>query len=59
MPNLPDYRFYFFANDGHIERRIDLNFESDEDAIAHAKVIGSKHGIEIWEGNRKVREVLP
>ena len=54
-----DYRLFYLDADRRIERRVELKFHSDSDAIAHAETIGSAHGMELWQGRRMVREFLP
>jgi hypothetical protein len=54
-----DYRLFYLDADRRIERRMDLKFHSDSDAISHVKTIGSRHGMELWQGKRMVREFLP
>jgi hypothetical protein len=51
-----DYRLYFLDNAAHIRHALDLDFESDERAIAVvAQDYSDGQAMELWQRDRKVK----
>jgi hypothetical protein len=49
------YRAYIVDPDGHIENRVDLNCEDEEEAIRLAKQLVDEHDVELWQLDRKIQ----
>ena len=47
---MQEYRAYLLGIDGHIRDRIEMESESDEEAIAKARLHFNGGTIEIWQG---------
>jgi hypothetical protein len=52
-----EYKLYFLDAAGHIRRSMDLRRPDDREAIAEANIFANEHGLELWEGARKVAEI--
>lgn len=50
------YRAYLIGSDGHIQHRIDLLCENDEDAKEQAENLMKGHDVEFWHLNRRICE---
>lgn len=48
------YRLYFWGDDGHIARGVDLHCENDAAALASAEQHRGFFRLEVWQGARKV-----
>lgn len=57
--SMHSYRAYLLDADGHIVDRIDLTCEDDESAKARAKEFVDRHGVELWDGGRKIATFKP
>lgn len=53
---MADYRIYLIDEAGHVQRAMDLQAESDAEAMAAARdrAAGQRH--EVWSGTRLVGE---
>lgn len=56
---MPSYRFYFMTVGDRIMRGQDVECDNDDDALARARSLHNAHGIEVWEGRRKVGRIQP
>jgi hypothetical protein len=45
---------YIIGPDGHVINRVDLAFESEEDAAVRAKALVDGHDVELWQRDRKI-----
>jgi hypothetical protein len=54
---MPEYRAYAVDDDGHFDGYEPLLCDNDEDAIAKARILAQRHGVEIWSGSRLVRSI--
>lgn len=50
-----EYRLYLMSADGHIQRAVEFECESDEDAIALVERRGEAVPMELWEHARRVK----
>jgi len=53
------YRAYIIGHDGHIQDRIDLFCENDDDAKERAKQLVDGHAVELWDQARKIARFEP
>jgi hypothetical protein len=53
------YRFYFHDQAGHILRAEDADLETDEAALAEARMRNHAFCVEVWQRTRKVGIVHP
>jgi hypothetical protein len=53
------YRVYIIGPDGHIQNRIDLFCENDDDAKERAKQLVDGHAVELWDEARKIALFKP
>jgi hypothetical protein len=51
---MPDYRAYILGPDGHIQLRVELHCADEETATERAKQLVDGHGVELWDGARKI-----
>jgi len=51
---MPEYRLYTVGDDGHITGFEPLISANDEEAVAKAKDLAQRHGVELWSGPRMV-----
>ncbi len=51
---MQEYRAYLIGPDGHIQSRVELVCENEDDAKERAKQLVDGHDIELWQGARKV-----
>ncbi len=56
---MPTYYLYFQDGSGHILRRLDLQFESDEVAINWVEKQGGPGAMELWLEGRRVKVFNP
>jgi hypothetical protein len=54
---MQEYRAYLLGIDGHIRERIELESETDEEAVARARRQFNGGTIEIWQGVRIVAKL--
>jgi hypothetical protein len=54
---MSEYKLYFLDESGHITSAMDLDCRNDHDAIAVARSLPGKHGRELWQYARKVKEI--
>jgi hypothetical protein len=54
---MPDYRIYLIGRDGHIQDRLDVVCEDEEEAMRVAKEVASGRKVELWQQARKVAEI--
>jgi len=52
---MPDYRLYYLTEAGHIFQAVELECESDAQAIEIAGRLASPHGTELWRRNRRIQ----
>jgi hypothetical protein len=52
---MPSYRLYFLDAEGHIKRRVELDCCDDDEAIEQASKHDIGHGMELWNGPRRVK----
>ncbi len=48
------YYAYLLDNDGRIKARINLELESEDEAIEQAKSLVDGHDVELWQLDRKI-----
>jgi hypothetical protein len=53
---MTDYRLYFRGEDGHFRHIVELDFESDEEAIRAAEEQADGSVMELWQRQRLVKE---
>ena len=53
---MTDYRLYFRGEDGHFRRIVELDCESDEEAIRAAEEKADGSAMELWQRRRLVKE---
>jgi hypothetical protein len=51
------YRAYLMDENDHIVKRIDLDAQDDEMAIAKAKTFIDGKDIEVWHGSKKILRI--
>jgi hypothetical protein len=51
---MTEYRAYLIGRDGHIQGYEPLSCADDAAAVAAAKPLIGSHGVEIWQGARRV-----
>jgi hypothetical protein len=54
---VPDYRLYFVDDRGHIERALELETATDEDAIAAVQQYRNGKDLELWQRARVVAKI--
>jgi hypothetical protein len=54
---MPEYRAYTVGDDGHFNGYEPLVCTNDEQAIATAKNLAYRHGVELWCGPRMVSSI--
>ncbi|MGY3620530.1 hypothetical protein [Bradyrhizobium sp. USDA 10063] len=52
-----EYRAYLLGIDGHIRERMELESETDEEAVARARQHFNVGTIEVWQGVRIVAKL--
>jgi len=45
---------YIIGPDGHVINRVNLAFESEEDAAERAESLVDGHDVELWQRDRKI-----
>lgn len=55
---MADYKLYFLDGQGRIRRAIDLSCEDDEHAIRTVNEQARGLPMQLWEGDRLVKEFL-
>jgi len=53
------YYAFVIGDDGHINNRIEVLCDNDEDAIRCAKRLVDGHAIELWQETRRVATFTP
>jgi hypothetical protein len=56
---LQDYRLYFLARTGRIERGRELACEDDAEAIRQAAAYAVGEAVELWQAGRLVKSFPP
>ena len=56
---MASYRFYFMTANDRIARGQDIDCDSDEEALAHARALRHANAVEIWQERRKVGRIEP
>ena len=56
---MADYRLYLLDPDGHVARSIELQLETDEQALDAASGHQHAHGMELWQLGRRIRTFKP
>ena len=51
---MPEYRLYTVGDNGHLTGFEPLICANDEEAIAKARNLAQRHGVELWSGPRMV-----
>ncbi|WP_454624468.1 hypothetical protein [Bradyrhizobium cenepequi] len=54
---MQEYRAYLLGIDGHIRERMELESETDEEAVARARQHFNGGAIEVWQGVRIVAKL--
>jgi hypothetical protein len=54
---MPGYYLYFFAPNGHITSRLDLDCATDDEAIAEAENHPDNGAKELWERGTVVHKI--
>ena len=54
---MQEYRAYLLGIDGHIRERVELEGETDEEAVAKARQHFNGAAIEVWQGVRIVAKL--
>jgi hypothetical protein len=54
---MQEYRAYLLGTDGHIRERMELESQTDEEAIARARQHFNGGAIEVWQGVRIVAKL--
>lgn len=54
---MQEYRAYLLGIDGHISERMELESETDEEAVARARRHFNGGTIEVWQGVRIVAKL--
>jgi hypothetical protein len=54
---MQEYRAYLLGFDGHIRERMELESETDEEAVAKARQHFNGGAIEVWQGVRIVAKL--
>ena len=49
-----DYRAYIMGPDGHIENRVELQCDHDDEAVGLAKQLVDGHDVELWQLDRHI-----
>lgn len=52
---MPDYRLYYLDEAGHITHALEIQCESDQDAIALVATRGQGAPMELWERGRFIK----
>ena len=53
------YRLYRLNSVGGFTEAIDLDCRDDDEARAQMSAFPSKHGLELWQGERKICRLMP
>jgi hypothetical protein len=53
------YRAYIIGRDGHIQDRIDLFCDSDDEAKQRAKQLVDGYAVELWDEGRQIAVFEP
>jgi len=53
------YRAYIIGPDGHIQHRLDLFCETEDEAKVKAKQLVDGHAVELWDRARKIVRFEP
>lgn len=56
---MPDYRYYFLDEQGHVARVVELESEHDQAAEIEADRLRGDHGGELWQLQRKIKTHAP
>jgi hypothetical protein len=51
---MPDYRVYIIGTDGHFQKSVALDCETDDAAVESAKQLVDGHDVELWQRDRKI-----
>jgi hypothetical protein len=52
---MKEYRAYLMGPDGHVQSRVDLVCENDEEAAKEcAELLADGHDVELWQLDRKI-----
>lgn len=51
---MPEYRVYILGSDNHFERSVALECADDGEAVQKAKQLVERHGVELWQRDRKI-----
>ena len=54
---MQEYRAYLLGIDGHIRERMELESETDQDAVAKARQHFNGGAIKVWQGVRVVAKL--
>jgi hypothetical protein len=56
---MPGYYVYIIGNDGHIQHRVNVTCDSDDEAKQVAEQYVDGHAVELWHEARKIAEYKP
>ena len=52
---MQEYRAYIMGPDGHVQKRVDLRCNDEDEAIELAKQLVDGHDVELWQLDRQIR----
>jgi hypothetical protein len=52
---MPDYRAYIMGLDGHVQKRVDLQCNNDDEAIRLARELVNDYDVELWQLDRHIQ----
>jgi hypothetical protein len=56
---MPHYRLYFLQVTGGINEAVDLDCATDTEAIDRARDLSKGREVELWQGIRLVKRIMP
>jgi hypothetical protein len=52
---MQEYRAYIMGPDGHVQKRVDLRSNDEDEAIGVARQLVDGHDVELWQLDRQIR----
>lgn len=56
---MPGYYIYTLGDDGHVQGRVNVMCDDDEQAKRYAEQLVDGHALELWHEARKIAEIKP
>ena len=56
---MPGYYAYIMGDDGHVQNRIDVLCDDEEEARRCARQLVDGHAVELWQETRRIAEFRP